>query len=103
MADIDTKLETGISLQEVAPEDDADLYRPDVDVSSVDERKLMRKIDFRLIPLLAAFYLMNTLDRGAIGNARVCSMLTSCADAHKDVPSCMAWRRLSASATSNTS
>ena len=57
MADIDTKLETGTSLQEVALEDDADVYRPDVDVSSVDERRLMRKIDFRLIPLLAAFYL----------------------------------------------
>ena len=49
MADIDTKLETGISLQEVAPEDDADLYRPDVDVSSVDERKLMQQLSRPLI------------------------------------------------------
>ena len=71
MADLDTKLEESVAVQEVL-ESTTDAYRPDVDVSSVSEGRLMRRIDFRLLPLLAACYLMNTLDRGAIGNARVC-------------------------------
>ena len=50
---------------------DTNIFRPEVDVSQVDEKRLMRKIDFRLIPWLALLYLMNFLDRGSIGNARV--------------------------------
>jgi hypothetical protein len=38
---------------------DSDLYRPDVDISTVDERKLMRRIDYRVIPWLALLYLLN--------------------------------------------
>ena len=34
-------------------------------------RKLMRKVDIHLLPLLVAMYLLNFLDRGSIGNARV--------------------------------
>ena len=48
------------------------LYRPEVDTSAIDPHKLKRKIDFRLLPWLALLYLMNFLDRGSIGNARVC-------------------------------
>ena len=49
----------------------ATLYRPDVDTNGIDAAKLMRKIDIRLLPWLALLYLMNFLDRGSIGNAKV--------------------------------
>ena len=52
-----------ISAAEVAV--DADLE------SSIDERKLLRKIDLHVVPWLALLYLLNFLDRGSIGNARV--------------------------------
>ncbi|KAF8481298.1 MFS general substrate transporter [Russula ochroleuca] len=53
------------------------LYRPDVDTSAVDPVKLKRKIDFRLLPWLTLLYLMNYLDRGSIGNARLYNMQRS--------------------------
>ncbi|PWZ01220.1 MFS general substrate transporter [Testicularia cyperi] len=37
----------------------------------IDEKKLLRKIDFRLIPWLCVLYLLSFLDRSAIGNARL--------------------------------
>ena len=43
------------------------LYNPHVDISNVDERKLMRKIDLRLVPWLALLYLLSFLDRTGIG------------------------------------
>jgi hypothetical protein len=42
-----------------------------IDVSQVDERKLVRKIDLRLIPWLSLLYLLSFLDRTSIGNAKV--------------------------------
>lgn len=74
---VDEKREASIDMREVVPDGVDEVYRPDVDTSRVDERRLMRRIDFRLIPFLALFYLMNTLDRGAIGNARVRSDATT--------------------------
>ena len=47
------------------------VYRPEVDTSSVDEKKLMRRIDWHVVPWLAVLYLLNFLDRGNIGNAKV--------------------------------
>lgn len=47
------------------------VYRPEIDVSTVDERKLIRKIDWHVVPWLAILYLLSFLDRGNIGNARV--------------------------------
>ncbi len=47
------------------------LYNPDVDVSGVDERKLIRKLDFYLVPWLSFLYLLSFLDRTSIGNAKV--------------------------------
>ena len=44
-----------------------------LDVSQVEERKLLRKIDLRLIPWLSLLYLLSFLDRTSIGNAKVCS------------------------------
>lgn len=48
-----------------------DVYRPDVDTSNVDERRLIRRIDWHVVPWLAVLYLLNFLDRGSIGNAKV--------------------------------
>ena len=40
-------------------------------LESIDKRKLLRKIDWHVVPWLALLYLLNFLDRGNIGNARV--------------------------------
>jgi hypothetical protein len=48
-----------------------EVYRPDVDTSGIDEKKLIRKVDWHVIPWLALLYLLNSLDRGNIGNAKV--------------------------------
>lgn len=37
----------------------------------VDEKKVKRKIDIRIIPILSLLYLMSFLDRGSIGNANI--------------------------------
>ncbi|ETW78660.1 major facilitator superfamily [Heterobasidion irregulare TC 32-1] len=47
------------------------LYNAHIDVSGIDERKLMRKIDLRLIPWLSLLYLLSFLDRTSIGNAKL--------------------------------
>ena len=47
------------------------VYRPEVDTSGIDEKQLMRRIDWHVVPWLALLYLLNFLDRGNIGNAKV--------------------------------
>jgi hypothetical protein len=47
------------------------LYNPHVDVSGIDERALMRKVDMRTVPWLSFLYLLCFLDRTSIGNAKV--------------------------------
>ena len=47
------------------------VYNAHVDVSDVDEAKLVRKIDWQLLPWLSFLYLLSFLDRTSIGNARV--------------------------------
>ncbi|KAF8892211.1 major facilitator superfamily domain-containing protein [Infundibulicybe gibba] len=47
------------------------LFNAHVDVSGVDERKLMRKIDIALIPWLSFLYLLSFLDRTSIGNLKL--------------------------------
>ncbi|EAU92674.2 hypothetical protein CC1G_01719 [Coprinopsis cinerea okayama7 len=47
------------------------IYRPEVDVSGIDEKKLMRKVDLHVIPWLTILYLFSFLDRGSIGNAKL--------------------------------
>lgn len=42
-----------------------------VDFSHIDEKKVLRKMDLRLIPMLAILYLLSFLDRGNIGNAKI--------------------------------
>lgn len=47
--------------------DDGNLYNGHVDISGVDERKLLRKIDIALVPWLSFLYLLSFLDRTSIG------------------------------------
>ena len=54
------------------------IYNAHVDVSGVDEAKLVSKIDWRLLPWLSFLYLLSFLDRTSIGNARVRSPGSSC-------------------------
>lgn len=44
-----------------------EVYNEGVDISGVDERKLMRKIDMALIPWLSFLYVLSFLDRTSIG------------------------------------
>jgi hypothetical protein len=88
----ESKLEEPVSqatvqLQEVPPHA-LDLYCPGVDISAVDPRKLKRKIDVQLLPWLTLLYLTNFLDRGSIGNARVC---TVCIPTILRVSSCISY------------
>lgn len=43
------------------------LYNAHVDISGVDEPKLLRKIDLALLPWLSLLYLLSFLDRTSIG------------------------------------
>ncbi|CCM02520.1 uncharacterized protein FIBRA_04622 [Fibroporia radiculosa] len=52
------------------------VYNPNIDVSAVDERKLMRKLDWHLVPWLSFLYLLSFLDRTSIGNAKLYGMET---------------------------
>ncbi|KAG7093082.1 hypothetical protein E1B28_009370 [Marasmius oreades] len=47
------------------------LYNAHVDVSGIDEKKLIRKVDITLIPWLSLLYLLSFLDRASIGNAKL--------------------------------
>ncbi len=47
----------------VSPVDDA--------VDTVEAKRIIRKIDFRLVPLLSFLYMLTFLDRVNIGNARL--------------------------------
>jgi len=61
---------------EVVPVPEDAVYRPEVDTSGIDERKLLRRIDWHVVPWLAVLYLLNFLDRGNIGNAKLYNMTT---------------------------
>ncbi|OAX39610.1 MFS general substrate transporter [Rhizopogon vinicolor AM-OR11-026] len=58
----------------VAP--NSQLYNPHIDVSGVDERALIRKVDWRTVPWLSFLYLLCFLDRTSIGNAKLYGMET---------------------------
>ncbi|RPB07985.1 MFS general substrate transporter [Morchella conica CCBAS932] len=49
--------------------DDGHLTR--ASFAHLDEKAILRKMDLRLIPMLALLYLLSFLDRGNIGNARI--------------------------------
>jgi hypothetical protein len=48
-------------------DNDPDYATANVDFSHIDEKKVLRKMDLRLIPMLALLYLLSFLDRGNIG------------------------------------
>jgi len=103
----DLKLkEPAVQLQDSeVPPHTPDLYCPEVDISTIDPHKLKRKIDVQLLPWLTLLYLMNFLDRGSIGNARVCTLCipTLFAFSHRFfIPySCITCKRVSTSPISN--
>lgn len=41
-----------------------------------ETKRILRKVDFRLVPVLALLYLLAFLDRSNIGNAKVAGMNT---------------------------
>ena len=57
--------------QDIERKGQTTVYDASVDVSDVDEEKLVRKIDWRLLPWLSLLYLLSFLDRTSIGNAKV--------------------------------
>ncbi|KAJ5980376.1 hypothetical protein N7481_007674 [Penicillium waksmanii] len=48
-----------------------------VDVSDREYNRILRKVDYRVIPILATLYLLSFLDRGSIGNANIQGMSES--------------------------
>jgi len=74
----DDKIEKGVGGPIVSTMTRGDAQTPDERGSlddgfpaGIDEKKLMRKVDFRLIPWLCVLYLLSFLDRSAIGNAKL--------------------------------
>ncbi|KAK9675289.1 hypothetical protein K7432_016535, partial [Basidiobolus ranarum] len=53
--------------------DDVKEWTESSEIEGLDEleRKVVRKIDLRLLPYLSLMYLFSSLDRGAIGNSKV--------------------------------
>ncbi|KAK2462729.1 hypothetical protein APHAL10511_005247 [Amanita phalloides] len=68
--------ENGLSDEMTMGDHETSVYKPDVDVSGVDEHKLMRKVDLALIPWLSFLYLLSFLDRTSIGNAKLYHLTT---------------------------
>jgi sugar phosphate permease len=46
----------------------------DIVFSDAETKRLLRKVDYRLLPVLTLLYLMSFLDRSNIGNARVAGL-----------------------------
>lgn len=59
------------ALQEKAAAINANYEEPGPDMSSVNPKKVLLKMDLHLIPMLALLYLLAFLDRGNIGNAKI--------------------------------
>jgi hypothetical protein len=54
-------------------------HLPESDASSsigINEKALLRKLDYRLLPPLTLLYLLSFLDRSNVGNARLEGMTT---------------------------
>ena len=62
---------------------------PEYDFSQIDEKKLMRKIDWKLIPWLCVLYLLSFLDRSAIGNAKLYGLQTDLNLSNLDYQICL--------------
>ena len=62
------KHHTGTSTLETVPGTQNQNGRPDV------EKRVIRKMDFRIVPLVTALYVLAFLDRSNIGNAKIAGM-----------------------------
>ncbi|KAL3418010.1 major facilitator superfamily transporter [Phlyctema vagabunda] len=51
--------------------DNPNLDHSGIDFGHINEKAVLRKMDLRLIPMLALLYLLSFLDRGNIGNAKI--------------------------------
>ena len=64
-----------LSEKVVAPSYDVGQTLPDSDVEEdtniISERRLLRKLGFKLLPALTLLYLLSFLDGSNVGNARV--------------------------------
>jgi hypothetical protein len=67
----ESKDDVGIATQHTFTHHDPNWAGDDVDFSNVDEKNVLRKMDLRLLPMLALLYLLSFLDRGNIGNAKI--------------------------------
>jgi len=67
--DVEKSTEKSTVLQDPVSADAMEL-----DLSGVDEKKLLRKMDWALVPWLSLLYLLSFLDRTSIGNARLYSL-----------------------------
>jgi hypothetical protein len=54
------------------------IHNLDMDVSGIDEAKLIRRVDWLLLPWLSFLYLLSFLDRTSIGNAKVFFIVLFC-------------------------
>lgn len=81
------------------------VYNAHIDVSSVDEAKLVRKMDWRLLPWLSFLHLLSFLDRVSIGNAKVRQRYRSAWDNSSpcglDFISSITWKMIYTSVTNN--
>ncbi|RFU35787.1 hypothetical protein B7463_g580, partial [Scytalidium lignicola] len=50
---------------------DVEYGSSDPDFSHIDSKKVLRKMDRRILPIVTLLYLMNYIDRGNIGNAKI--------------------------------
>ena len=57
-------LESGVITNSALVNDEGQWDGPDADFSGIDKATVLRKMDFRLIPVLALLYLLSFLDRG---------------------------------------
>jgi sugar phosphate permease len=53
-----------------------DTLSPPFEYTESEERKIVRKIDFLLLPILTILYLLSFLDRSNIGNAKIEGLVT---------------------------
>ncbi|OAQ60472.1 MFS nicotinic acid transporter Tna1 [Pochonia chlamydosporia 170] len=71
----DEYVSNGVKIDDKAPSDTDDMGVATIttppNFDHIDEKKVLWKMDIRLIPMLALLYLLSFLDRGNIGNAEV--------------------------------
>lgn len=62
-------------LQEKKFSSDNDIEASHVGISEAEAQRILKKVDYRLVPLLALLYLVAFIDRSNIGNAKIAGMV----------------------------